>query len=88
MECSQLTNYLQSYFAPKYIHKLNKEEIFPLSPYHFSSDFLTQNSPNKDEFQKNICFCFTDYAKAFDWITTNCRKILKRWEYQTTLPTS
>ena len=25
------------------------------------------------EFQKNIYFCFTDYAKAFDlWITTNC----------------
>ena len=25
------------------------------------------------EFQKNICFCFIDYAKAFDvWITINC----------------
>ena len=24
------------------------------------------------EFQKNIYFCFTDYAKAFVWITTNC----------------
>ena len=36
------------------------------------------------EFQKNIYFCFTDYAKAFVWITTNCRKFLKRWEYQTT----
>ena len=23
------------------------------------------------EFQKNIYFCFTDYAKAFVWITTN-----------------
>ena len=22
------------------------------------------------------------------WITTNCGKFLKRWEYQTTLPTS
>ena len=28
------------------------------------------------EFQKNIYFCFTDYAKAFLWITTNW-KILK-----------
>ena len=27
------------------------------------------------EFQKNIYFCFIDYAKA--WITTNCRKFLK-----------
>ena len=26
------------------------------------------------EFQKNIYFCFIDYTKAFDWITTNCGK--------------
>ena len=39
----------------------------------------------KEEFQKNIYFCFIDYAKAFDfWVTTNCGKFLKRWEYQTT----
>ena len=30
------------------------------------------------EFQKNIYFCFIDYAKAFVWITTNCGKLLKR----------
>ena len=36
------------------------------------------------EFQKNIYFCFTDYTKAFVvWITTNCGKFFKRWEYQT-----
>ena len=28
------------------------------------------------EFQKNVYFCFIDYAKAFVWITTNW-KILK-----------
>ena len=39
-------------------------------------------------FQKNICFFFIDYAKAFVWITTNCGKFLKRWECQTTLPAS
>ena len=38
------------------------------------------------EFQKNIYFSFIDYAKAFDWIITNCGKFFKRWEYQTTLP--
>ena len=38
------------------------------------------------EFQKNIYFCFIDYAKAFDWITANYGKFLKRWEYQTSLP--
>ena len=37
------------------------------------------------EFQKNINFCFINYAKAFVWITTNCGKFFKRWEYQTTL---
>ena len=26
------------------------------------------------EFQKNIYFCFIDYAKDFVWITTNCGK--------------
>ena len=40
------------------------------------------------EFQKNISFCFIDYAKVFVWITKNCGKSLKRWEYQTTLPVS
>ena len=35
------------------------------------------------EFQKNN-YCFTDYAKAFVYITTNCEKFFKRWEYQTT----
>ena len=28
--------------------------------------------------QKNIYFCFTDYVKAFVWITTICGKFLKR----------
>ena len=40
------------------------------------------------EFQKNIYFCFIDYAKAFVWTTINCGKFWKRWEYQTTQPAS
>ena len=40
------------------------------------------------EFQKNLYFCFIDYAKATVWITTNCGKFFKSWEYQTTLPVS
>ena len=32
----------------------------------------------KQEFQKNVYFCFTDYAKAFDWVDQNkLWKILK-----------
>ena len=41
------------------------------------------------EFQKNIYFCFIDYAKPLTvWITANCGKFLKRWECQTTSPAS
>ena len=38
------------------------------------------------EFQKNIYFCFIDYSKALTmWITTNCGKFFKRWEFLTCL---
>ena len=41
------------------------------------------------EFQKNIYFCFMDYAKAMTvWITTNSGKFIKTWKYQTTSPAS
>ena len=41
------------------------------------------------EFQKNIYFCFIDYAKAFDCVDHNkLWEIFKRWEHQTTLPAS
>ena len=33
------------------------------------------------ESQRNIYFCFTDYAKAFVWITIKCGKFFKRCEY-------
>ena len=41
------------------------------------------------EFQKNIYFCFTDCAKAFDCVDYNklC-KVIKRQKYQTTFPAS
>ena len=42
-----------------------------------------ENIEKAREFQKNIYFCFIDYAKAFDlWITTNRGKFLKRREQQ------
>ena len=41
------------------------------------------------EFQKNIYFCFIDYAKAVDCAEHNkLWKILQEWGYQTTLPAS
>ena len=44
------------------------EIIFPTS----------SGSSKKKEFQKNIYFCFIDYAKAFDCVGHN--KFLKKWE--------
>ena len=39
------------------------------------------------EFQKKIYFCLLTIPKPLIvWITTNCGKFLKRWEYQTTWP--
>ena len=33
------------------------------------------------EFQKNIYFCFIDYAKSLTvWVTINCGKFWKRWD--------
>ena len=40
------------------------------------------------EFQKNIYFCFIDYAKALDCVDHNCGKFFRRWDYQTTWPAS
>ena len=38
------------------------------------------------EFEKSICFCFTDYARAFDCVDHNkLRKILKEMGIQTAL---
>ena len=37
------------------------------------------------EFHKNIYFCFMTLPKPLIvWITINCGKFFKRWEYQTT----
>ena len=37
------------------------------------------------EFQKNIYFCLLTMPKPLTvWITTNCGKFLKRWDYQST----
>ena len=39
--------------------------------------------------EKHLPLCFIDYAKVWlVWITTNCGKPLKRWEYHTILPVS
>ena len=50
---------------------------------------ISAGSSKKQEFQKNIYFCFIDYAKAFDCVDHNkLWKILKEMDYQTIWPTS
>ena len=45
----------------------------------------SSESSKKQEFQKNIYFCFIDYVKVFDCVDlTVGGKLLKRWEYQMT----
>ena len=48
------------------------------------------NMEKAREFQKNpsICASLTTLNPLTVWITTNCGKFFKRWEYQTTLPAS
>ena len=40
------------------------------------------------ELEKNIYFCFIDYAKAFDCVEHNTVGNSLRWENQTSLPAS
>ena len=50
---------------------------------------ICQITEKAREFQKNIYFCFVDYAKSFDYVDLNkLWKILKEMEYQTTWPAS
>ena len=37
-------------------------------------------SSKKREFQKNVYFCFIDYAKAFECVDHICGKFFKTWE--------
>ena len=49
------------------------------------------SSKKQESFKKKekFYFCFIDYTKAFDCVDHNkLWKILKRWEYQATLPAS
>ena len=46
------------------------------------------SSKKQERSGKNIYFCFIDYAKAFHCVDHNCGKFWKRWEFQTTWPTS
>ena len=53
----------------------------PIANIHW----IIKKKKNKKFPEKNIYFCFTDYAKTFDCVDHNqLWKILREWEYQTT----
>ena len=60
-------------------------EVIDISPGNLDSSLCFIQSRISHDV---VYFCFIDNAKAFVWITTNCGKFLKRWEYQTTWPPS
>ena len=79
------------YIRLKYQQYMNRE--FPDVQAGFRKDRGTKNQianihwiiEKVREFQKNIYFCFIDYAKAFDCEDHNkLWKILKEMGYQTT----
>ena len=49
----------------------------------FSRRFFCRIMEKGREFQKNIYFCFIDYAKAFDCVDHSKLWKILRWEYQT-----
>ena len=50
---------------------------------------LGHRKNNKVQEKKNMCFCLTDYAKAFDYVNNNkLWKILKEIRKQTLWPAS
>ena len=53
------------------------------SPGHAGKEGPQLARTGASQGQKNIYFCFIDYTLTV-WITINCGKFLKRWEYQTT----
>ena len=65
------------------LEKAEEPEIKLSNCQHLLDHRKSKGVPEK------IYFCFIDYTKAFDCGNHNkLSKILHRWEYQTTIPTS
>ena len=57
----------------------------PVIQKNGTEEFICKAAMEKARgFQKNIYFCFIDYAKAFDCVDHNKLWKILRWEYQTT----
>ena len=68
------------------MYKLGIEEAWETRGQIVTIHWIMQTAR---EFQENIYFCFTDYAKAFDCVDhQQTGKFFKRCEYQMSLPAS
>ena len=91
------------YFFLKYFYiqmKQTSSNYLLNNPYMFNLDLEKEEKPEiklptsvgslkKHESSRKTSFVLLTMPKPFTvWITTNCGKFFKRWEYQTTLPTS
>ena len=71
---------MEGNYYPRFTGENKAQERFYLAQCHIH--WIIEKAR---EFQRNIYFCFVDYAKAFDCVDTNIEKFFKRWEYQTIL---
>ena len=69
------------------IKKINKKKKKRQRNQRSNCQDLLTRDQKQDDSRKHLLLLI-DYDKAFVWITTNCGKFVKIWEYQTTLPAS
>ena len=94
--CTHLTHYQSNaQYSPSQASTVCKLRTFNIQSVFRKGRGTRDQIPNicwtmekAREFQKNTYFCFTDYAKDFVTITTNCGEFCKKWEYQIPLPAS
>ena len=67
------------------IHKLGFKEI---KEQKTNFQCLLDHRVSKEVSEKTSSYASSMLKHFTVWITTNCEKFLKRWEYQTTLPVS
>ena len=93
---AQTTAQLHSSHTSKVMLKIHQTRLqqymnreFPDVQAGFRKGRGTRDHQKSKRVPKKICFWFIDYAKPSTlWITINCGKFWKRWEYQTTWPAS
>ena len=91
LEPKKIKSLTFSIFFPPICHEVMGLDAMILVFWMFNIKSTSTGSSKKQVSSKTkkIYFCLIDYAKPLTvWITINCGKFWKRWEYQTTWPAS